>query len=152
MCTLALKPKVLLFDGATSALDPERVGEVLVVIAELARSGITLVIVTHEIGFAREVAGRIIFMEQGCVVERGPPEQILDRPPHRRFPRLRALGPSEIDASDATAPAPFRSGSGQASPDLGHPQFKDNIMTTTRRSLLAFTLAALLPLPALAVE
>ncbi|WP_417629248.1 amino acid ABC transporter ATP-binding protein [Paracoccus cavernae] len=82
--TLALKPKVLLFDEPTSALDPELVGEVLGVIGELARSGITLVIVTHEIGFAREVADRIIFMEQGRVIESGAPEQILNRPQHRR--------------------------------------------------------------------
>ncbi|WP_439767775.1 amino acid ABC transporter permease/ATP-binding protein [Falsigemmobacter intermedius] len=82
--TLALKPKVLLFDEPTSALDPELVGEVLNVIRELAASGITLIIVTHEIGFARDVADRIIFMEQGRVVESGPPAQILNAPRHQR--------------------------------------------------------------------
>ncbi len=82
--TLALKPKVLLFDEPTSALDPELVGEVLDVIKELARSGITLIIVTHEIGFAREVADRIVFMEQGRIVEAGVPDQILTHPQHRR--------------------------------------------------------------------
>lgn len=82
--TLALKPKVLLFDEPTSALDPELVGEVLDVIKELAQSGITLVIVTHEIGFAREVADRIVFMEQGRVVETGSPAQVLNNPQHRR--------------------------------------------------------------------
>nr|WP_241656868.1 amino acid ABC transporter ATP-binding protein [Falsigemmobacter intermedius] len=82
--TLALKPKVLLFDEPTSALDPELVGEVLNVIRELAASGITLIIVTHEIGFARDVADRIIFMEQGRVVESGPPVQILNAPRHQR--------------------------------------------------------------------
>lgn len=82
--TLALKPKVLLFDEPTSALDPELVGEVLNVIQELARSGITLIIVTHEIGFAREVADTIVFMEQGRVVETGPPAQVLNAPRHRR--------------------------------------------------------------------
>uniref|UniRef100_UPI001F189392 amino acid ABC transporter ATP-binding protein n=1 Tax=Paracoccus caeni TaxID=657651 RepID=UPI001F189392 len=82
--TLALKPKVLLFDEPTSALDPELVGEVLDVIKELAQSGITLIIVTHEIGFAREVADRIVFMEQGRVVETGSPEQVLNDPQHRR--------------------------------------------------------------------
>lgn len=82
--TLALKPKVLLFDEPTSALDPELVGEVLSVIRELAHSGVTLVIVTHEIGFARDVADRIVFMEQGRIVETGTPDQLLNRPVHRR--------------------------------------------------------------------
>ncbi|WP_225612174.1 amino acid ABC transporter ATP-binding protein [Paracoccus sp. PAR01] len=82
--TLALRPNVLLFDEPTSALDPELVGEVLDVIKELARSGITLVIVTHEIGFAREVADSIVFMEQGRVIEAGAPDQILTRPKHPR--------------------------------------------------------------------
>jgi polar amino acid transport system permease protein len=81
---LALRPKVLLFDEPTSALDPELVGEVLDVIKELARSGTTLVIVTHEIGFAREVADRVVFMEQGRVLEVGPPEQVFTTPTHPR--------------------------------------------------------------------
>jgi len=77
---LALRPKVLLFDEPTSALDPELVGEVLDVIKELARSGTTLVIVTHEMGFAREVADTVVFMDQGRIVEAGPPEQIFTHP------------------------------------------------------------------------
>jgi len=81
---LALRPKVLLFDEPTSALDPELVGEVLDVIKELAQSGTTLVIVTHEIGFAREVADRIVFMEAGKVLEVGPPERIFNDPSHPR--------------------------------------------------------------------
>ncbi|MGO4406160.1 amino acid ABC transporter permease/ATP-binding protein [Bosea sp. RAF48] len=81
---LALKPKVLLFDEPTSALDPELVGEVLDVIKELARSGTTLVIVTHEIGFAREVADQVVFMEAGRIVETGAPAQILGTPDHPR--------------------------------------------------------------------
>lgn len=81
---LALKPKVLLFDEPTSALDPELVGEVLDVIKELARSGTTLIIVTHEIGFAREVADTIVFMDAGRIVETGRPEQILARPREAR--------------------------------------------------------------------
>ncbi|MBN3789982.1 amino acid ABC transporter permease/ATP-binding protein [Burkholderia sp. Ac-20353] len=85
---LALRPKVLLFDEPTSALDPELVNEVLDVIKELARSGTTLVIVTHEIGFAREVADNVLFMEQGRVVEAGPPAVVLDAPTH---PRTRAF-------------------------------------------------------------
>ncbi|RQR32947.1 amino acid ABC transporter permease/ATP-binding protein [Burkholderia sp. Bp9142] len=85
---LALRPKVLLFDEPTSALDPELVNEVLDVIKELARSGTTLVIVTHEIGFAREVADNVLFMERGRVVESGPPAVVLDAPTH---PRTRAF-------------------------------------------------------------
>ncbi|TKA03049.1 amino acid ABC transporter ATP-binding protein [Actinacidiphila oryziradicis] len=81
---LALRPGVILFDEPTSALDPELVGEVLAVIKDLARSGTTLIIVTHEIGFAREVADRIVFVDGGRVVEEGPPADILDRPQHQR--------------------------------------------------------------------
>ncbi|HVL60124.1 MAG TPA: amino acid ABC transporter ATP-binding protein [Microbacterium sp.] len=81
---LALSPKVLLFDEPTSALDPELVGEVLDVIRDLARSGTTLIIVTHEIGFAREVADRIVFIDGGRILEVGPPEQVLINPEHPR--------------------------------------------------------------------
>ncbi|KVM03771.1 ectoine/hydroxyectoine ABC transporter ATP-binding protein EhuA [Burkholderia ubonensis] len=81
---LSLRPKVLLFDEPTSALDPELVNEVLDVIKELARSGTTLVIVTHEIGFAREVADNVLFMESGRIVEAGPPAIVLDQPTHPR--------------------------------------------------------------------
>ncbi|WP_423371991.1 amino acid ABC transporter permease/ATP-binding protein [Burkholderia sp. LMG 32019] len=81
---LALKPKVLLFDEPTSALDPELVNEVLDVIRQLARSGTTLIVVTHEIGFAREVADTIVFMDGGRVVESGPPSAVLGAPEHPR--------------------------------------------------------------------
>ncbi|USC15211.1 amino acid ABC transporter ATP-binding protein [Rhodococcus sp. 11-3] len=81
---LALRPAVILFDEPTSALDPELVGEVLEVIRDLARDGATLVIVTHEIGFAREVADTVVFMDGGVVVEQGPPAQVLDRPTQER--------------------------------------------------------------------
>ncbi|WP_082536906.1 MULTISPECIES: amino acid ABC transporter permease/ATP-binding protein [unclassified Aureimonas] len=81
---LALRPKVLLFDEPTSALDPELVNEVLDVIKELARSGTTLVVVTHEIGFAREVADTVVFMEAGEILEVGPPSQIFTAPKHPR--------------------------------------------------------------------
>ncbi|MFB7051707.1 amino acid ABC transporter ATP-binding protein [Streptomyces vinaceus] len=81
---LALRPGVILFDEPTSALDPELVGEVLSVIKDLATGGTTLVIVTHEIGFAREVADEIVFLHDGRIVEQGPPEQVLDRPEHPR--------------------------------------------------------------------
>ncbi|AUG80088.1 arginine ABC transporter ATP-binding protein [Kitasatospora sp. MMS16-BH015] len=81
---LALRPEVILFDEPTSALDPELVGEVLSVIRDLAASGTTLVIVTHEIGFAREVADRVVFLDGGRVLEQGPPAQVLDHPQHPR--------------------------------------------------------------------
>ncbi|MFJ2608240.1 amino acid ABC transporter ATP-binding protein [Streptomyces sp. NPDC087425] len=81
---LALRPGVILFDEPTSALDPELVGEVLAVIRDLAATGTTLVIVTHEIGFAREVADRVVFIDGGRIVEQGPPSEVLDRPRHER--------------------------------------------------------------------
>lgn len=81
---LALRPNVILFDEPTSALDPELVGEVLDVIRDLAGAGVTLVIVTHEIGFAREVADTVVFMDDGVIVEQGPPRQVLDHPTHDR--------------------------------------------------------------------
>jgi polar amino acid transport system ATP-binding protein len=81
---LALHPDVILFDEPTSALDPELVGEVLAVIKELARDGATLVVVTHEVGFAREVADTVVFLDAGRVVEQGPPSQVIDHPEHER--------------------------------------------------------------------
>jgi polar amino acid transport system ATP-binding protein len=81
---LALRPKLLLFDEPTSALDPELVGEVLDVMRNLAGSGTTMVVVTHEIGFAREVADTVVFLDQGRIVERGTPDQVLDRPREER--------------------------------------------------------------------
>ncbi|OZI31207.1 ATP-binding protein [Bordetella genomosp. 10] len=77
---LALRPSVMLFDEATSALDPELVGEVLAVIKALAEDGMTMLLVTHEIAFAREVADQVIFMRDGVVVEAGPAEQVIDNP------------------------------------------------------------------------
>lgn len=81
---LAMKPALMLFDEPTSALDPELVGEVLAVMRDLARTGMTMIIVTHELGFAREVAGRVLFMDQGQIIESGPPEQVLSCPAHAR--------------------------------------------------------------------
>ncbi|MYZ41636.1 amino acid ABC transporter ATP-binding protein [Achromobacter sp. KS-M25] len=81
---LAMKPKLMLFDEPTSALDPELVGEVLAVMRDLAKSGMTMIVVTHELGFAREVANRVVFMDAGMVVETGTPEQILVHPQERR--------------------------------------------------------------------
>ena len=77
---LEMNPDIMLFDEPTSALDPEMVGEVLAVMKELARDGMTMIVVTHEIGFAREVASRVIFMEGGYIIEEGTPEEVLDHP------------------------------------------------------------------------
>jgi polar amino acid transport system ATP-binding protein len=81
---LAMNPKVILFDEPTSALDPELVGEVLQVMRDLAASGMTMVVVTHEIGFAREAGDQLIFMDEGLVVERGPPREMIANPRSRR--------------------------------------------------------------------
>ncbi|MFC1706188.1 amino acid ABC transporter ATP-binding protein [Planctomycetota bacterium] len=81
---LAMDPKVMLFDEPTSALDPEMIGEVLDVMQTLAREGMTMVVVTHEMGFAREVADRVIFMDEGRIVEEGPPQHFFESPAHDR--------------------------------------------------------------------
>jgi polar amino acid transport system ATP-binding protein len=81
---LAMQPKLMLFDEPTSALDPELVGDVLDAMRELAREGMTMVVVTHEMGFAREVADNVAFMDEGVVVEYGPPSQVLGAPRHER--------------------------------------------------------------------
>jgi polar amino acid transport system ATP-binding protein len=85
---LAIRPRLMLFDEPTSALDPELVGEVLATMRDLAQSGLTMIVVTHEISFAREAADRVIFMDGGRIVEEGPPGQVLVNPSH---PRTRAF-------------------------------------------------------------
>ena len=85
---LCMDPEVMLFDEPTSALDPEMVGEVLDVMKDLAKAGMTMVVVTHEMGFAREVADRIIFMAEGKIVEEGTPDRIFNHP---QSPRLQAF-------------------------------------------------------------
>ena len=82
---LAMDPKVILFDEPTSALDPEMVGEVLAVMKELAAEGMTMVVVTHEMGFAREVSDRVMFMDEGRIVEQGSPDQLFNNPKHPRL-------------------------------------------------------------------
>jgi len=81
---LAMRPKVMLFDEATSALDPEMIGEVLEVMKQLARESMTMMVVTHEMGFAREVADRVLFIDGGVIVEQGSPEEIFSRPKEQR--------------------------------------------------------------------
>ena len=122
---LALRPKVLLFDEPTSALDPELVEEVLSVIRSLASAGTTLVIVTHEISFARDVADTVVFMDQGRIVEQGPPAQVIDHPAHERtrtfLQRVRTGADAPVDAEPAGPAGP----SGPAAPDASpaeHPR------------------------------
>ena len=81
---LAMQPKVMLFDEPTSALDPEMIGEVLKVMKDLAESGMTMMVVTHEMGFAREVADRVIFIDQGSILEEAVPEEFFRNPQHER--------------------------------------------------------------------
>ncbi|HLN93112.1 MAG TPA: ATP-binding cassette domain-containing protein, partial [Thermoanaerobaculia bacterium] len=81
---LAMSPKVMLFDEPTSALDPEMIGEVLQVMKDLALSGMTMIVVTHEMGFAREVSHRVIFMDFGTILEEAPPEEFFKNPKHER--------------------------------------------------------------------
>ena len=85
---LMMSPHVMLFDEVTSALDPELVGEVLVVMRDLARDGMTMLVVTHEMQFAREVGDRVVFMDDGCIVEQGPPADVLDAPKDERTRRF----------------------------------------------------------------
>jgi polar amino acid transport system ATP-binding protein len=88
---LAMDPKLMLFDEVTSALDPELVKEVLDVMRELARMGMTMIVVTHEMGFARDVADEVVFMDEGTVVERGKPADVLDSPREERTKRFLGL-------------------------------------------------------------
>ena len=81
---LAMEPRLMLFDEPTSALDPEMIGEVLDAMRELAKAGMTMMIVTHEMGFAREVADRVIYIHKGQIVEQGKPEEVFDNPQNER--------------------------------------------------------------------
>ncbi|WP_051355495.1 amino acid ABC transporter ATP-binding protein [Mesorhizobium erdmanii] len=98
---MAMQPKVMLFDEPTSALDPELVGEVMKAMVELARSGMTMVIVTHELGFAFEVADRVVFLDQGLVAEQGPPAEVLLHPEH---PRLKSFVGRFHESADLLRP------------------------------------------------
>jgi len=83
--SLAMDPEVILFDEPTSALDPEMVGEVLAVMQDLAQEGLTMLVVTHEMGFARAVADKVVFMDQGVIAEEGTPDEVLGSPKHERL-------------------------------------------------------------------
>ena len=117
---LAMEPKVLLFDEPTSALDPEMVGEVLDVMQQLAKTGVTMIVVTHEMGFARKVADRVVFMDGGRIVEEGPPDRAVQRtagsapqklPPSRSVPLGCApCKPSPPNACTPSAFSPFGGG------------------------------------------
>ena len=103
---LAMKPKLMLFDEPTSALDPELVGEVLAVMRELASEGMTMVVVTHEMSFAREVADQVVFMDGGVVVEQGEPKQVINNPQHARTQSFLARMRQEEEAGHIGALAP----------------------------------------------
>jgi len=85
---LAMEPDIMLFDEPTSALDPELIGEVLAAMRDLARDGMTMIVVTHEMGFAREVANRMVFMHEGQLIEEGPPSQVIESPKDERTKRF----------------------------------------------------------------
>ncbi len=108
--SLSMDPALMLFDEPTSALDPELVGEVLAVMKGLAKDGMTMMVVTHEMAFARDVADRVIFMDGGYVVEEGPAEQVIGNPQHERTKNFmfRVLHPTEVgdDEVSTEAPAP----------------------------------------------
>src|SRR5262249_17511780 len=103
---LAMRPKCMLFDEVTSALDPELVGDVLRVMRALASEGMTMIVVTHEMGFAREVADRIVFMADGVIIEEGPPRQIFSTPKNERTAQfLRSVLQRRQELGEDTAPS-----------------------------------------------
>ena len=120
---LSMDPELMLFDEPTSALDPELVGEVLGVMRDLADQGMTMIVVTHEMAFAREVADRVIFMDGGVIVEQGPPAEVIGNPKEERTRTFlrRVLDPTHLDTPDDDASAPSeRSGLPEA-PNEGRP-------------------------------
>lgn len=114
---LTMEPKVLLFDEPTSALDPSLVGEVLRVMAELAHEGTTMIVVTHEMSFAREAADRVVFIEDGVFIEEGPPEQVLDSPQN---PLTQAFLERFLRETVGGAPKPIEEGPAPLPPQIGH--------------------------------
>jgi ABC-type polar amino acid transport system ATPase subunit len=108
---------VLLFDEPTSALDPSLVGEVLVVMEELAHEGTTMMVITHEMDFAREAADRVVFMEEGVFIEEGPPEQVIDAPQN---PMTRVFLERFLREGRRAPPAPAEAEAAPLSPQIGH--------------------------------
>jgi polar amino acid transport system ATP-binding protein len=112
--SLSMTPNLMLFDEPTSALDPELVGEVLAVMKSLAKDGMTMMVVTHEMAFARDVADRVVFMDGGYIVEEGAPEDVIGNPQEERTKSFlsRVLNPTEVPVDDgyAAAPAPVEEG------------------------------------------
>jgi polar amino acid transport system ATP-binding protein len=106
--SLSMNPALMLFDEPTSALDPELVGDVLAVMKDLARDGMTMMVVTHEMGFAREVADRVVFMDGGYIVEQGSPEDVIGNPQHQRTKTFlfRVLNPNAVEEGDEFAAPP----------------------------------------------
>ncbi|MET8260473.1 amino acid ABC transporter ATP-binding protein [Micromonospora sp. NPDC005553] len=106
--SLSMEPKLMLFDEPTSALDPELVGDVLTVMRKLAEDGMTMMVVTHEMAFARDVADRVVFMDGGVVVEQGPPQEVLGAPKHERTRAFlsRVLDPTHVAQLGAPAQSP----------------------------------------------
>ncbi|WP_405433452.1 amino acid ABC transporter ATP-binding protein [Micromonospora sp. NBC_00617] len=106
--SLSMEPKLMLFDEPTSALDPELVGDVLTVMRTLAEDGMTMMVVTHEMAFARDVADRVVFMDGGVVVEQGPPQEVLGTPKHERTRAFlaRVLDPTRVERLDQPDQAP----------------------------------------------
>jgi polar amino acid transport system ATP-binding protein len=100
--SLSMGPSLMLFDEPTSALDPELVGDVLAVMRKLASEGMTMLVVTHEMAFARDVADRVVFMDDGVVIEQGPPAEVLSNPQHERTKEFlaRVLNPTAVDPSE----------------------------------------------------
>ena len=122
--SLCMEPEVLLFDEPTSALDPELIGEVIVVMEQLAHEGSTMIVVSHEMEFAREAADRVLYLDEGVIVEEGPPEQVLDAPREestqnflRRFLSEGAEAPAEVEAGP---PSPFVARDGMMGGASGH--------------------------------
>ena len=116
---LTMQPQVMLFDEPTSALDPELVGEVLAVMKSLAADGMTMMVVTHEMAFARDVADRVVFMDGGFIVEEGSPEDVIGNPQHERTKSFlrRVLNPTEVSVEDVgTLPEPLKEAPGVARP------------------------------------
>ena len=107
--SLSMNPDLMLFDEPTSALDPELVGEVLAVMKGLAKEGMTMIVVTHEMAFARDVADRVVFMDGGYIVEDGPPEQVIGNPQHERTQLFlaRVLNPTAVEEGDEFSAPPL---------------------------------------------